>query len=101
MAREENSKNYPVQVVDEDCPECGDRLREHEEFWVGIAKAIVVGVAGCSASVDVSSIVHAHLWAITHGQPGLGIDLGWVLAALVPLLAGVVWWAFPKKDKKK
>lgn len=67
---------------------------------MGIAKAAVVGIAGGVACFSVCEIVHVHVWAVTHGQQGLGIDLRWVLAGLFPFLGGIIYWAFPKRGKK-
>lgn len=84
---------------EEKCTECGALLREHEEFWIGIAKAAVVGVAGLVTSISVAEIVHVHLMEVAHGRPGLGIDLMWVLGGLFGFLGAIIHWAF--KGKKK
>lgn len=83
----------------EECPECGARLQDNARFWMGIAKAGVVGVAGLATTINISDIIHFHLWAVTHGQIGLGINASWLLGVLIPLMAGVLYWAFPKKPK--
>ena len=99
MGGENRREPIPFNVKLE-CPNCGTRLEEHEEFWVGLAKAAVVLVGGIGLSVDIAAIVYVHLWAVVHGQMGLGIDLRWVLAGLFPFLAGIIYWAFPKRGGK-
>lgn len=97
-----NNLKYPPSPISEreECTECGARLQEHEEYWIGTAKAAVVGVAGLVTTGSVGEIVHVHIQAITHGQPGLGIDLGYVLTGLFGFLGAIIWWAFPKRGKQ-
>lgn len=100
MATEDPRNLCPAPIGDEDCTECGARLREHEDFWLGIAKSVVVGVGGLITSGSVGEIIHIHVWSVMHGQPGLGIDLGWVLTGLFGFLGAIIYWAFPKRSKK-